>query len=117
MGLYLYALVALVSAIATWQVQNWRFHSLEEQRVEMQAKEEARKADRVDKAAVAHEQDKKQIETKYVVITKEVEHEVEKPVYRDACLPDSGVRIVNDHIQGKAPSEPAPAVSGPPAAR
>jgi hypothetical protein len=111
LGLYL--VVASLAAAAAWQVQEWRHDSKEKDRLEAVHRELRANEKRVDVAAVAHEKDKKQIRTEHHVITERVEHEVEKPVYRNVCLPDSGVRIVNDHIDGKAASEPARAVSAP----
>lgn len=114
---YVYLLVVVLSATAMWQVQNWRFAAKERDRLEMQAKELARKADRVDQAAVRHEKDKKQIRTRERVVIQEVEREVEKPVYRNQCLTPDSLRILSDHIDGKGAGEPAGAVSEPAKAR
>ena len=39
---------------------------------------------------------------------------VEKPVYRDVCFDDDGLRLIGAAISGhSAASEPAPAVPGP----
>jgi hypothetical protein len=108
--MYAYLLVAIVAAAASWQVQNWRIDSMERERLEMQAKEQARKADRIDQAAVAHEKDKQQIETKYVQVTKEIVREVAKPVYRNVCISPDGVRNINDLIDTHDPGKPAGAV-------
>lgn len=74
-------------------------------------KEHARKLDRADKAAAGHERDKEQIRTEFLTITQEVEHVVEKPVYRDMCFDDDGLRLIGAAI-GRRPaaSEPAPAL-------
>lgn len=74
-------------------------------------KEHARKLDRADKAAVGHERDKTQIQTEFLTITQEVERVVEKPIYRDICFDDDGLRIIGAAIGRRAAaSEPAAAV-------
>lgn len=111
--MYAYVAVAVVAAALSWQVQNWRFGSIEHERQEIQAKEAARKADRIDQAAVAHEKDKKQIQKEYVSATRKVKHEVEKPVYRNQCFTDDGLRDLSDYIDGKGAGEPEGAVPRP----
>jgi hypothetical protein len=109
--MYAYLIAAAIAATASWQIQNWRFAANERDRQEMQAKEQARKADRIDQAAVSHEHDKTRIETKYRTITKEIVREVAKPVYRNVCISPDGVRNINDLIMDSAAGEPEGAVS------
>ena len=85
---------------------------------EAQAKATAKKLDRGDKAAVGHEADKSQIRTEFVTITQEVERVVEKPVYRNMCFDDDGLRLLGNAIAGRpAASQPAPALPEPSATR
>lgn len=56
-------------------------------------------------AAVAHESDKVRIETEYRDVIKEVQRVVEKPVYRNVCLDDDGMRLLRSAIAG--PEVPA----------
>lgn len=74
------------------------------------------RADRADQAAERHEVAKAKIEVRYETITKEVQHVVEKPVYRNICLDDDGLRVIRDALAAAsagAASEPARAVSSP----
>lgn len=85
---------------------------------EAQAKATAKKLDRGDKAAVGHEADKIQIRTEFVTITREVEHVIERPVYRNMCFDDDGLRLLGNAIAGRpAASQPTPAVPEPSATR
>lgn len=69
---------------------------------------------RVDVAAAGHQADEREIRTEFITITEEVERVVEKPVYRDVCLDDDGLRALRAAIgPGAAASEPARAVPGP----
>ena len=68
-----------------------------------------------DTAAERHEKVKAEIEVRYETITKEVQHVVEKPVYRNVCLDDDGLRVLGAALAGPAgvASQPARAVSAP----
>ena len=46
------------------------------------------------------EKAKTKTEIRYRTLLKEVEREVEKPVYRVVCLTDDGVRLANDALRG-----------------
>jgi hypothetical protein len=77
------------------------------------AKELHRKTERIDVASVGHETDKAKIRTEFLTITEEVERVVEKPVYRDICFDDDGLRLITRAIgRGAPPGEPSPAVPG-----
>jgi hypothetical protein len=121
--MYAYLATALIAAVVAgagaWQVQSWRFDAKEKTRLEMEAKEQMRKAERIDQAAVRHEADKKRIETKYVQVLKEVPREVEKVVYRNVCISPDGVRNINDLIDTYDAGQPPTGVpeAGAPAER
>ena len=71
------------------------------------ANEKARKeeAERSAKAAQDLEAERKKRKVVVKTITKEVDREVEKLVYRSVCLPDRGLCLANAAINGKvAPS-------------
>lgn len=112
--MYVYLAIALVAAavsgFSAWEVQGWRFAAHEKERIQQEQKDALHRAEKVDVAAVAHEKDKVQIETKYVVVTEEVEHEVEKPVYRNVCVGPDGLRILSDLVERTDPGKPAGAV-------
>jgi hypothetical protein len=73
------------------------------------------RADKADQAAERHEKAKASIEIRYQTIEKEVQHVVEKPVYRNVCLDGDGLRVLRAALAGPADaaSQPARAVSGP----
>lgn len=81
---------------------------------ESAARATAQKLDRIDVAAVGHETDKAKIRTEFRTITQEVERVVEKPVYRNICFDDDGLRLIAAATgRSEGASEPAPAVPGP----
>ncbi len=73
------------------------------------------RADKADQAAARHETAKADIQVIYETIEKEVRHVVEKPVYRNICLDDDGLRVLAAAIAAgdNPPGIPAPAVSSP----
>jgi hypothetical protein len=107
-------IAAAVAATGAWKVQDWRYGAKEADRQARLAKEQIRRADRIDTAASDHERDKAEIRIEYETITKEVERVVEKPIYRDMCLDADGLRVLSDAIHGADPAgEPAGTVPRP----
>jgi len=117
-----YVVTALVAAFlacsGTWKVQDWRYASKEAERLEA-ARESARMNARVaDVASEKFEVAREKIRTEFLVVTSEVEKIVEKPIYRNVCLDDDGLRALSAALGNKpARGEPAPALPGPAAAR
>lgn len=119
--IYTYIATALVAggaaALGAWQVQEWRYGAQEAERLEMVAKEQIRRADRIDTAAVGHEADKREIQTKFITITETVERIVREPFYAPggpACLDPDGLRQLSDALSNPDPaSKPAGAVPRP----
>jgi len=113
--LYTHAAAAIAGAViagaVAWNVNGWRYEAKEAERLQHVA-EQARKNERTaDKGAAGHEADKARIRTEFITITEEVERVVQKPVYRDVCLDDDGLRILAGAITGQpAAGQSAPAV-------
>lgn len=113
--IYVALLAAILSGFGTWKVSEWRHDSAEKARIEMEAKERVRKADKIDVASVGHEKDKVEIRTVTKVVTKEIERIVREPFYvavdAPACFDDAGLHQLAAAL-GSAPaaSEPARAV-------
>ena len=119
--MYTYVVTAIVAAAlafgTAWKTQNWRYGAKEAERQRIEARDRVKKIERGDEAAAAHEGFKAKTEIVYVDRIKRVDRIVERPVYSAQCWDADGLRELNDAIAGReAPSEPAPAVSGPPAA-
>jgi len=120
--LYTHAAAAIAGAViagaVAWNVNGWRHEAKEAERLAAQI-EHARMNERAaDQGAAGHEADKARIRTQYITLTEEVERVVQKPVYRDVCLDDDGLRILAGAITGQpAAGQPAPAVPRPEPAR
>ena len=96
-----------------WKTEAWRNAANELARVRIAARDEVKRIERVDDAAVAHESFKTNEEIRYVTRTKIVERIVDRPVYRTACFDDDGLQLVNAAIAGAdSAGQPAPAVPG-----
>lgn len=120
--MFAYVVTALVAALlacsGAWKVQDWRYAAKEAERLEA-AREATRMNERAaDGASVSFEVAREKIRTEFVVVTSEVEKIVEKPIYRNVCLDDDGLRALSAAIGHKpSASEPAPAVSRPAGSR
>ena len=114
-------LIVIAALLAGFAAGNKYQHGVQAQR-ELAARQSAdkihaRQLDRSDEAAGGFEADKTKIRTQFLTITKEVERVVEKPMYRDVCFDDDGLRLIRTAIDPTIPAgQPAPAVPGSAAA-
>lgn len=110
-----YAGVAALVAGFTlgWSVADWRADARELQRVQA-AKELADEQQRmVARASARVEAQREQRAARERVVVREVERVLEKPVYRNVCLDDDGLRILADDIAASnARRELGPPVPG-----
>ena len=117
--MYVYVAIALAAAIASgtavWNIQNWRFDSERLAAAEQVRETEKMRRQAANKGATAHEADKVRIETQYRDVIKEVDRVVERPIYRNVCMDDDGLRILNQQISraNGDPAEPSNAVPKP----
>lgn len=102
---------AAVASIGTYKVQQWRFDSAELQRVEGEREQQRFREKAATAAGLKFEQDKERIKVVYEAIDKSVREIVERPVYRNICLDDDGLRQLNTAIERtRAPGELAATV-------
>jgi len=114
--MYVYIAIAIIAAAlsgaGTWRVQDWRYGAKEKDRLEAVARDRMRAEKTNDTAAVGHEGDKVRIRKVFVPINQEVERVVEKPIYRDICFDDDGLRLIATAILATTTtSQPAGTVS------
>lgn len=118
MSLYIIVAIALASLLGgfggAWKVQDWRYGAKEAERMEVEAEKRRMDAKQIHAAATGYEADKRKLREQSGPIIKEVERVVEKPVYRNICLDDDGLRVLDDALGiAKPASEPAGAVPRP----
>lgn len=115
--IYIYAGIlaagVAIGGTGAWQVQNWRADSAEKQRLEAQAEQRRMREKSAGESATSFEQDRADNEDRTRIVTVTVEKLVERPVYRNICLDDDGLRALNDQIRRAA----NPAESGVPVPR
>ena len=105
------AIALLIAFGAGWRISSWRANAQRTAELESAARQTVRRADKTDRAAAAHEGQRAQLRAQAQVITREIEHVVERPVYRDVCLDADGLRILSAAIDGAADAgQPAPAL-------
>ena len=98
-------LAALVFAVG-WSTRGWHEAALREAKAEAEAKLSKIVQAQSDQAAQDHEAVRAALATQQRVITREIDHVVEKPIYRNVCLDDDGMRILNAAIGAPAASQP-----------
>jgi hypothetical protein len=113
--IYTHAAVALLAAAlgfaGAWQVQDWRQAANAAEQAEQARELGVQRAHQADAAAASHERFKADQAVQVQVITREVEHVVERPVYRNVCLDADGLRLIGQAIGSAAdPGQPAPAL-------
>ena len=87
---------------------------MEAERLQLVAEHARRNERQADHGAAGHEADRARIRTEFITITKEAERVVEKPVYRNICLDDDGLRLLARAIDGQpSTGESATTVPGP----
>ena len=126
--------LTLIAAAAAFAAGVWIGHGMTaaiyrkdiiaEQAAKIEAVKQA--ADAVQAAAVAANQHAEELEKAraqreivYRTITQQVDKIVDRPVYRNVCLDDSGLRVINDALRGEASpdtGQPDAAVPGADAA-
>lgn len=121
--LILYGVAALAIVGALWGV----YHGIEKRGYERGMAEcrEAAAAQREQElkagaaASTKLESENAKARTVYRTITRTVDKIVDRPIYRDRCLDDDGLRIARDALRGPRAdtSQPDGAVPGPDAAR
>lgn len=108
------AAVALAGAFAGgWQVRAWKAGADDTARAEAVVQDAIRRAEIIDRSAERFEQGEAAAAVRERIVIQEVERVVEKPVYREQCLDDDGLRILAGDIaasnarRGLAPALPA----------
>lgn len=115
--IYLYAATLAAGLLAgsamTWRVQEWRHGAAEASRIKAEGIAMLRRQDNAIDASIAYQQGEAAAEIREREVIKEVIRVVQKPVYREQCLDDDGMRIIAADIQaanarrGLGPALPA----------
>ncbi len=94
------AVAALLVGLGTgWQTRSWLEAKHDRDRQELAARDAMRRAEHVDAAAVRYERGPAAQEARERVVIQEVQRVVEKPVYRNVCIDDDGLRILAADIE------------------
>lgn len=108
------AIVAGALAFAgAWKTQDWRYGAKEADRLAAVVEQKRINEKAADGAATGHETDKAKAKVQFRTIYQEVERVVEKPIYRNVCLDDDGLRLIATAIGAKpSASQPETGVPG-----
>lgn len=105
-------------ALGGWHVRAWKAGADDAERLRAEARTALNRAESIDGAAGRLEQRKEAIRVQTVTLTREVERLVDRPVYRDRCIDDDGLRLITAAAAGTAapasqPASAVPAASAP----
>lgn len=93
------ALVALLMGFGGgWKTHSWKTASDEKDRLALVDKQKEENAAKVDTASAKFEGKSAEADVRERVVVKEVIRVVQKPVYRERCLDDDGMRILTSDI-------------------
>ncbi len=102
----IYGLVALgllaAGFTSGYRVESWHAAAQRQAAIDAAIAEYKGEAEKANAAAAALEQKKDASHVVYQTITRNVDRIVEKPVYRDRCLDDDGLRAANAALAGAA---------------
>ena len=93
--------VAVSSALsfgAGWKISDWQHDAKEKARLEAVAEATRFKEKTIATASTAYEGKKEEVRIKYIRTTKVVEKIVDRPVYKNVCLDDDGLKAINEGI-------------------
>ena len=90
------AVSALVAFGTGWEVRSMRCIAAETARLSKVKIVTEAKQDKVLKASTKVEVQKEKVRIKYVQVVKEVEKIVDRPVYKNVCLDDDGLKAINE---------------------
>lgn len=113
-----HAIVAAVALVlgfcSAWKIQSWHYAAQASQQAENAREQAVQWSRQANAAAASHEAEKAAIAANVRVITREVAHVVEKPVYRNVCIDADGLRVITDAIGDRAATgQPEPAMPAP----
>lgn len=115
--IYTHVAAALVAgAVAfggAWKVQDWRYGSIEADRLQALAEAAKRQDKRSYDASTTFEKDRAHVQTVFRTIEVEVEKIVDRPVYREQCFDADGVRALQRAIGETTPGQPGGTVPTP----
>jgi hypothetical protein len=119
-----YVIAAIVSAAAAWTVQDWRYQgrvsqlksdhaqALAEQ-IASNGKRLARLADQQHTQVQTHIQFVAREHARIKTITEQIATIIDRPVYRDNCVDDDGLRLIAQAIAGTDDRAPTVPHTGP----
>jgi hypothetical protein len=90
---------SLFSGVGVWKVQSWRHDAAEKNRIEQEARSLLRRQENAIEASTKYQETQADANAREVIVTKEVIRVVQKPVYREQCFDDDGMRIIAADVQ------------------
>lgn len=92
------AIAALLAFGSAWKVQSWRFDAREKERLEQEHEAIKMREKTVTTASTNYEKKKEATRIKYVTVVETIEKIVDRPVYKNICIDEDGLKTINEGI-------------------
>ena len=92
------ALAGVLAFGSAWKIQDWRFDAKEKERLEQVQEAKQMREKQISAASANYEKKKEVTRVKYVKVIEEVEKIVDRPVYKNICLDEDGIKLINEGI-------------------
>lgn len=92
------AISAVLAFGSAWKVQDWRFDAKEKERLEFAQEAIKMREKAVDTASTNYEKKKEATRIKYVTVIETIEKIVDRPVYKNICIDEDGLKAINEGI-------------------
>lgn len=92
------AVAALLAFGSAWKVQDWRFDAREKERLELAQEAQKMRQKATVQASVKYEKKKEETRVKYVTVVETIEKIVERPIYKNTCIDEDGLKVINEGI-------------------
>ena len=96
-------IIAIVSALAGfgggWKIQDWRCEAKENARVAAEAEGRKMKEKTATTASTNYEVKKEKLRIKYVKTTEYVDRFIDRPVYKNVCMDEDGLKAINEAME------------------
>lgn len=91
-------IAAVIAFGSAWKVQDWRFDAREKERLELAQEAKKMREKTIGEASAGYEKKKEAARVKYVKVIEEVEKIVERPIYKNICIDEDGLKAINQGI-------------------
>lgn len=92
------AIAAFLTFTTTWKIQEWRYEAKDKARIEAAAEAQKMREKVVSSASTSFEKKREAVRVKTIIITKTVDKFFDRPVYKNICIDEDGLKAINESL-------------------